>query len=115
MAGAGWSKENQGELGFPGMLCLCQGAVANCRDTRYRPVVLAGGLVHHCRFSLDAYSVMQLLWLRATLHLPGGRRLDLHDALAQLDGAALAGTGCAGIAGLPCELQGVAGAFPSHI
>ncbi|CAE7188452.1 ML2 [Symbiodinium sp. CCMP2456] len=33
-------------------------AVANCRDTRYRPVVLA----------------------------EGGRRLDLHDALAQLDG-----------------------------
>lgn len=33
-------------------------AVANCRDTRYRPVVLA----------------------------EGGRRLDLHDALAHLDG-----------------------------
>ena len=49
----------QGELGFRGMFSGGQVAVANCRDTRYRPVVLAEGHIpniHPRRFSLDAHS-----------------------------------------------------------
>ena len=60
-----------------------KGAVANCRDTRYRPVVLDQGLAQISETSKSPRSPdLAPLGVYET----GGRRVDLQEALLRLGG-----------------------------